>query len=94
MFDVCYVWGPWQCKALGNVQLLFPSDHCFRLRWRPCHSACLLFPSYSDDAVVAHSQPTNNLDLEAVVALADAVESFEGGVVVVSTGGGAKHMAG
>ena len=29
-------------------------------------------------------QPTNNLDLEAVVALADAVESFEGGVVVVS----------
>ena len=49
----------------------------------------LLFPFCSDDAsVVAHSQPTNNLDLEAVVALADAVESFEGGVVVVSTQGG------
>ena len=31
-----------------------------------------------------HYQPTNNLDLEAVVALADAVDSFEGGVVVVS----------
>ena len=29
-------------------------------------------------------QPSNNLDLEAVVALADAVEKFEGGVVVVS----------
>ncbi len=34
----------------------------------------------------ACTQPTNNLDLEAVVALADAVESFEGGVVVVSVG--------
>ncbi len=32
------------------------------------------------------SKPTNNLDLEAVVALADAVESFEGGVVVVRCG--------
>ena len=29
-------------------------------------------------------EPTNNLDLEAVAALADAVESFAGGVVLVS----------
>lgn len=29
-------------------------------------------------------QPTNNLDLEAVAALADCVEAFDGGVVVVS----------
>ena len=30
------------------------------------------------------TQPTNNLDLEAVAALADCVEAFDGGVVVVS----------
>ena len=29
-------------------------------------------------------EPTNNLDLEAVAALADCVEAFDGGVVVVS----------
>lgn len=29
-------------------------------------------------------EPTNNLDLESVAALADCVEAFEGGVVVVS----------
>lgn len=30
------------------------------------------------------SEPTNNLDLEAVVALADSVDTFQGGVVIVS----------
>jgi phosphohistidine phosphatase SixA len=30
------------------------------------------------------NRPTNNLDLEAVAALADAVEAFQGGVVLVS----------
>jgi ATP-binding cassette subfamily F protein 3 len=30
------------------------------------------------------AEPTNNLDLEAVEALADAVEAFKGGVVLVS----------
>ena len=29
-------------------------------------------------------EPTNNLDLESVAALADCVEKFEGGVVLVS----------
>ena len=29
-------------------------------------------------------EPTNNLDLESVVALADCIEKFEGGVVLVS----------
>jgi len=29
-------------------------------------------------------EPTNNLDLESVVALADCIERFEGGVVLVS----------
>ena len=29
-------------------------------------------------------EPTNNLDLESVAALADCVRSFEGGVVLVS----------
>jgi ATP-binding cassette subfamily F protein 3 len=46
-----------------------------------CH--CMMKSSLHS-CVSTHLQPTNNLDLEAVVALADAVESFEGGVVVVS----------
>ena len=29
-------------------------------------------------------QPTNNLDLESVAALADCVERFDGGVILVS----------
>lgn len=29
-------------------------------------------------------EPTNNLDLEAVAALADCVDAFEGGVILVS----------
>jgi ATP-binding cassette subfamily F protein 3 len=34
--------------------------------------------------VLILDEPTNNLDLEAVEALADCVEAFEGGVVLVS----------
>ena len=34
--------------------------------------------------VLVLDEPTNNLDLESVVALADCIDSFEGGVVLVS----------
>ena len=34
--------------------------------------------------VLILDEPTNNLDLEAVAALADCVEAFEGGVILVS----------
>ena len=34
--------------------------------------------------VLVLDEPTNNLDLEAVEALAETVEKFEGGVVIVS----------
>ena len=40
--------------------------------------------SYSKPHLLVLDEPTNNLDLEAVAALADAVSSFEGGVVLVS----------
>jgi ABC-type sulfate/molybdate transport systems ATPase subunit len=34
--------------------------------------------------VLVLDEPTNNLDLESVAALADCVERFEGGVILVS----------
>ena len=40
--------------------------------------------SYSRPHVLVLDEPTNNLDLEACVALADSVEGFQGGVVIVS----------
>jgi len=40
--------------------------------------------SFSKPHLLVLDEPTNNLDLEAVAALADAVESFAGGVVLVS----------
>ena len=40
--------------------------------------------SYARPHVLVLDEPTNNLDLEAVAALADCVEAFDGGVVVVS----------
>eukprot|EP00798_Chlamydomonas_sp_ICE-L_P030624 gene30624-35635_t len=40
--------------------------------------------SFSRPHILIMDEPTNNLDLEAVVALAEAVEKFDGGVVVVS----------
>ena len=40
--------------------------------------------SYGKPHVLILDEPTNNLDLEAVEALAATVESFDGGVVIVS----------
>ena len=40
--------------------------------------------SFAKPHLLVLDEPTNNLDLEAVAALADAVERFEGGVVLVS----------
>ena len=40
--------------------------------------------SYVEPHILVLDEPTNNLDLESVAALADAVESFKGGVILVS----------
>ena len=40
--------------------------------------------SYTKPHILVLDEPTNNLDLESVVALADCIERFEGGVVLVS----------
>ena len=40
--------------------------------------------SFARPHLLVLDEPTNNLDLEAVEALADAVEAFRGGVVLVS----------
>ena len=40
--------------------------------------------SYGKPHLLILDEPTNNLDLEAVEALAATVETFDGGVVVVS----------
>lgn len=40
--------------------------------------------SFAEPHVLVLDEPTNNLDLSSVEALADAVEQFEGGVVLVS----------
>jgi len=40
--------------------------------------------SYTKPHIIVLDEPTNNLDLESVVALADCLERFEGGVVLVS----------
>jgi len=40
--------------------------------------------SFARPHLLILDEPTNNLDLEAVAALADAVEAFRGGVVLVS----------
>ena len=40
--------------------------------------------SYVEPHILVLDEPTNNLDLESVAALADCVERFEGAVVTVS----------
>ena len=40
--------------------------------------------SYTQPHVLVLDEPTNNLDLESVVALADCIDKFAGGVVLVS----------
>ncbi len=40
--------------------------------------------SYVEPHILVLDEPTNNLDLESVAALADCIERFEGGVILVS----------
>ena len=40
--------------------------------------------SFSRPHLLVLDEPTNNLDLEAIAALADAVETFDGGVLLIS----------
>jgi ATP-binding cassette subfamily F protein 3 len=40
--------------------------------------------SYARPHLLVLDEPTNNLDLESIAALADAVRAFEGGVILVS----------
>ena len=40
--------------------------------------------SYTQPHVIVLDEPTNNLDLESVASLADCIEGFAGGVVLVS----------
>ena len=40
--------------------------------------------SYTQPHILVLDEPTNNLDLESVAALADCIEKFKGGVVLVS----------
>ena len=40
--------------------------------------------SYAAPHVLVLDEPTNNLDLESIAALADCVTAFKGGVVLVS----------
>ena len=47
-------------------------------------SVALSAVSYARPHVLVMDEPTNNLDLEAVAALADCVKNFNGGVLIVS----------
>ena len=53
-------------------------------------SDCLRHPVYCvliryvEPHILVLDEPTNNLDLESVAALADCVERFDGGVILVS----------
>ena len=40
--------------------------------------------SYVEPHILVLDEPTNNLDLESVVALAECIDKFEGGAVLVS----------
>ena len=40
--------------------------------------------SYTQPHIIVLDEPTNNLDLESIAALADCVTAFKGGVVLVS----------
>ena len=40
--------------------------------------------SYTQPHVLVLDEPTNNLDLESIASLADCIDKFEGGVVLVS----------
>ena len=68
------------CGVLAEMQLLPSSALSGGQRSRVALAAV----SYTQPHVLVLDEPTNNLDLESVASLADCIEAFAGGVVLVS----------
>ena len=68
------------CGVTSEMQLLPSSALSGGQRSRVALAAV----SYTAPHVLVLDEPTNNLDLESVASLADCIESFKGGVVLVS----------
>ena len=68
------------CGVLSEMMLLPSSALSGGQRSRVALAAV----SYTQPHVLVLDEPTNNLDLESVASLADCIESFAGGVVLVS----------
>jgi ATP-binding cassette subfamily F protein 3 len=68
------------CGVTSEMQLLPASALSGGQRSRVALAAV----SYAQPHILVLDEPTNNLDLESVAALADCVDKFAGGVVLVS----------
>jgi len=68
------------CGVTAEMQTLPSSALSGGQRSRVALSAV----SYTQPHILVLDEPTNNLDLESVASLADCIEKFEGGVVLVS----------
>ena len=68
------------CGVTSEMQMLPSSALSGGQRSRVALAAV----SYTEPHILVLDEPTNNLDLESVASLADCIESFAGGVVLVS----------